>query len=112
MHIKPLGQRNGGRVDSGRDYFTYNEIKTLLNKKGSELLKVKVVMEEIFQPATPPRTFYNSKASTGMVGLGNLGATCYLNALLQVSCSRVYCDIYCHMYSNVCFMLLLQCACL
>ena len=87
MHVKPLRERNGGRVDSGRDYFTYNEIKTLLNKKGSELLKVKVVMEEVFQPASP-RTFYNSKASTGMVGLGNLGATCYLNALLQVSDSN------------------------
>ena len=28
---------------------------------------------------------YNSKVETGMVGLQNLGATCYLNALLQVN---------------------------
>ena len=27
---------------------------------------------------------YNSKSATGMVGLSNLGATCYLNALLQM----------------------------
>ena len=34
--------------------------------------------------ATVVSTSYNSKVSTGMVGLSNLGATCYLNALLQM----------------------------
>jgi ubiquitin carboxyl-terminal hydrolase 7 len=41
-------------------------------------------MEEISEPANPANSLYNSKKMTNMVGLENLGATCYLNALLQM----------------------------
>jgi len=58
--------------------------------------KVKVLMEEVFSPSPVPVN-YNSKLTTGMVGLENLGATCYLNALLQV----IYCS--CHVYCT-CFV--------
>jgi ubiquitin C-terminal hydrolase len=33
---------------------------------------------------TPSALNYNSREQTDMVGLANLGATCYLNALLQM----------------------------
>ena len=42
-----------------------------------------VELIEKFVPAAVPVN-YDSKKMTGMVGLENLGATCYLNALLQV----------------------------
>lgn len=46
-------------------------------------VKIKVKLEEIFQPAVVP-AHYDSKSATNLVGLENLGATCYLNALLQM----------------------------
>ena len=49
----------------------------------ADFLEIKVALEEIFEPANAP-LHYDSKIATNMVGLKNLGATCYLNALLQV----------------------------
>ena len=55
--------------------------------------QIKIIIEEKFMPASVPPQ-YNSKAVTGMVGLENLGATCYLNALLQVSRRLSHADCY------------------
>ena len=46
-------------------------------------LHLGVRAETVFSPRAVPRGL-TSKGATGMVGLSNLGATCYLNALLQM----------------------------
>lgn len=43
--------------------------------------------------SSPPPD-HDSKQATGMVGLENLGATCYLNALLQASSDDIRCMTY------------------
>ena len=64
-----------------------------INTLESVPIRVKVMMEEVFKPAVVP-LHYDSKLETGMVGLENLGATCYLNALLQVISSHVFILLY------------------
>ena len=68
-----------GRVDRGfNQWISIHELK-----KDAVFLEMNVALEEIFEPTRAPLN-YNSKRATDMVGLENLGATCYLNALLQV----------------------------
>lgn len=63
---------------------TYKQTDIVIhNNMKSYPFKVKILIEEVFVPSVLP-LHYNSKVVTNMVGLENLGATCYLNALLQM----------------------------
>lgn len=59
-------------------------LKYGFEKDGNRYVPMKVYME--LGPEKPPwrRFDYNSRDSTGHVGLLNAGATCYMNSLLQV----------------------------
>ena len=48
------------------------------------VIMLKVTVTEVFKPREIYTLNWNSKSKTGMLGLRNLGATCYLNALLQM----------------------------
>lgn len=87
MNVSSLATTNlNARFDQGRPYFEWNVIKDFIVGGNQPMLHVKTIIQQMFIPKFIRKgTVYNSKQSTGMVGLENLGATCYLNALLQVS---------------------------
>lgn len=67
-----------------------NEVKarrndpTYIQTYGDEsIIKVKITVKRAFRTRNIPFG-WNSREKTGMLGLRNLGATCYLNALLQM----------------------------
>lgn len=77
------------RVDYGSftmfaaNIFDRCRVSDISSDKHHYMFSLKVNIINIFLPAIAPPN-YNSKSATGMVGLENLGATCYLNALLQM----------------------------
>lgn len=82
----------GSRLDCG-DWKSFSSAfrvqdfieKYSIEQDGAYLLhfRLRLALQDFFMPSVTPAN-YNSKVSTGMVGLENLGATCYLNSLLQV----------------------------
>ena len=76
--------KSDARFDHGRDYFDQTTIRDYLHPT-EKYLVIRTILQYVFIPKYVPKGIqYNSKTATGMVGLENLGATCYLNALLQV----------------------------
>ena len=75
--IKRLVEETRERNEGGGEEEIEASTKSLFT------MEVKIVIRIPFEEARAPFN-YNSKASTDMVGLHNLGATCYLNALLQM----------------------------
>lgn len=113
------GEAAEGRVDNGyHGMFPYDRFMNYLRAMYTTMLseglapplqdveavvqfvlpvRLKVVMEEPYYPMRHNLGLHNSKESTGLVGLENLGATCYLNALLQVRFCLAFCRICSHL---------------
>ena len=75
-------------LDQGFQNAFHIDCRELLNPNVGFLnaqrqITIRVNLDVVFKKTTPPIN-HNPKLVTGMVGLENLGATCYLNALLQV----------------------------
>lgn len=67
----------------GFDAHRFFEMAKAEGFRGPLTVRMSLNIHEIVGNSAPPPR-YNSKLATGMVGLENLGATCYLNSLLQV----------------------------
>ena len=79
-----IAEGKGERIDSGEHKVVSIDNLDTPRYTEDEKFRVQITLLEEFRPAVVPLN-YDSKASTGMLGLINQGATCYLNALLQVA---------------------------
>lgn len=79
--LSECAQDRGTNAAFGHDFLKH--LPDCCRRQHELVFRIRVTLIENFASRGISR-MYNSKESTGFVGLQNLGATCYLNSLLQM----------------------------